>query len=117
MANKTASKTAAPAAAESNGSRDFTPSFETAKVPQVTRESKPNPYGDVVGSLAQSLGEKAVSFTVPADAVAAQIRLAQLAGKAHGVTVRNRQEKDGENVKVTIWAVSKISRPRKPKAE
>jgi hypothetical protein len=54
--------------------------------------------------------------TLPADLKDSQVRLMQLAGKAHGVTIRNKAEDAGNgNVRLTIWAVDAIKRPRKNK--
>lgn len=88
--------------------------FEDAAVPDTTRAAKPNPYAEVVGSIKGSDTAKAV--TLPSAAVPANVRLMQQAGKAHGVTVRNRQDDAGNgSVKVTFWTVARITRPRKDK--
>ena len=90
--------------------------FATTAVPQVTRESEPNPFHEVVGELA-SKRDEARSFTLPhkteADRKAAQTLLRKLgnAGKAHDVTVRKSvavDEKKG-SATVTFWVRDKIN--------
>ena len=88
-------------------------SFEDAAVPEVTREPKANPFADVAKVLAENKGSSAKTFTVANEDVAYNIRLAQNAGKAVGVTIRNKREAVGDDkTKVTIWAVDAIHRPR-----
>jgi hypothetical protein len=123
MARNTATKSAAPAetvSPETAAPETSALSFEDADVPAIaaTRAAAPNPFHDVVKQLADSRDEKGVSTKAKIVHVAKtdaekMIRLLQHAGKAHDVTVRSTKADAGDKVKVTFWAVNKITRPRK----
>lgn len=110
---KTASSPTASAPAAAPAAAPAGLSFEDAAVPEVTREPKANPFAEVAKTLAENKGNSATAFTVANEDVAYNIRLAQNAGKAVGVTIRNKREAVGDDkTKVTIWAVDAIHRPR-----
>lgn len=93
---------------------------DDAAVPEQTRASKPNPFGEVVAALADTMTDEgrsasAKTVTVPADAVPKVKRYLSLAGQANGVSVRSIVDEDGKNARVTFWAVTRIVRERKPK--
>lgn len=93
----------------------FAPTFEEAEVPATVNTSKVNPYAGIVGTMKGDRNEagrsnKARQFTVPEASADEQVRALQRAGRAAGVTVRNRRETKDGSVVVTFWLVPQITK-------
>lgn len=92
-------------------------SFEKVEVPPVVvRTTVVNPFAEPIKALAESMGDGdesngAISLVVPTSDAIALTRLAQVAGKAHNVTVRKRVEEVSKTqVRLTFWTVPRITR-------
>lgn len=108
--------------------------IQETEIPQGSTGPKTvNPYADHIKTLSENMRTedqegKALSFTVPREkgtdaetfgkAVQKVVNKWQDGGEQFGVTVRALIERDDAKVptgKVTVWAVPRITRERKPK--
>lgn len=104
-------------------------SFEDAPVPATSRTVEPNPFTEVVNSLAESMtdgksaGAKRITVSKSKDKTLKQVlgkveRNLQDAAQAANVTVRKIvDENGGDSAVVTFWTVTRIEKPRKAKAD
>lgn len=117
MAPKQTAKTAEPASGFS---------FADVDVPATSRAVEPNPFTDVVKSLADSMADgksataKQITVTKTADKTLKQVtgkveRNLQDAAEAANVTVRKTVAVDGDSAVITFWTVTRIVKPRKAK--
>lgn len=85
--------------------------FEDTEVPKVTRETKPNPFRDVL-PLPEGAAKQ---VTVPTETETAYVNMARQAGREHETTTRVKVERDEKKKESTIifWTVPKITRPRR----
>lgn len=99
------------------------PVVAVAAVPAQVTVKAPNPYTDLVASLAKELDENGASvhardITVPSVEVGQHVRLVQSAAADAGFTARKVVGPDVKGkTTFTAWLVRRIERPRKPVAE